>query len=99
MLKIELDKKNSAKVFEKLVLNRFDGIEGINQHLKEELDFNPKLEEKVKDDLEELEGYDFSAVSNCTVVGRDLCYLDVYYLNTNENGRIIVTGVEYDFNT
>ena len=99
MLKIEIDRKKSAEVFEKLVLKRFNGVESINRHLENELDFNPNLRENPHDDMEKEDGYDFIATSNCTVADRDLCYLDVYYLNTNEDGRIMVTEVGYDFNT
>jgi len=97
----EFDKSEFIKVFEGLVMSRFQTIEEINKLIQDKLGFNPNLEKKVLDSEmhEDWEHeLDNSLISNCTVDGEDLCFLDIYYLIDNAN-RMYITEVGYDFAT
>lgn len=98
MIDIKFDFKRFNNQIEGLVGNRFNTLLELQDYIKLKTNLCVKLQlsECNEDDL--LEGYDERIVSNCTVNGYDLCYLDIYYLKDN-SGKFYITEVCTDFNT
>lgn len=80
---------------QKLVGKRFESISDIDAYIEKEFMFNPKLEEIFTDPELKL---DYQLYSNCTVLGQDLCYLDIYYTLTRDK-KMYIIEVNCDFNT
>ena len=80
---------------QKLVGKRFESISDIDAYIEKEFMFNPKLEETFIDPEFTI---DYQLSSNCTVLGLDLCYLDIYYTLTRDKIMYIIE-VNCDFNT
>lgn len=82
---------------ESMVMKRFDTLEEINLYIKEVLGYSPELQEQTRH--EDILHLDNCLVSNCTNdKDEDYCYIDVYYLITNNN-QFLISEVGYDFNT
>lgn len=96
-VQIKYSESEFKEVFNTLRTKRFLKIKDLNHFILNRLGFNPKFEKKkieCEDDFE----LDNRLISNCTVNGEDLCYLDVYYLTDNLK-QMYVTEVQYDFST
>lgn len=95
-VQIKYSESEFKAFFESMVMKRFENVKEINNFILNGLGFNPDLE--LRNPEKDEQHLDNQLISNCTVNGEDLCYLDVYYLIDNGN-RMYITEVSYDFAT
>jgi len=94
VLKIEIDKRKLNDYLESLVLCRIQNIRELRVKIYNEINLKLNLNEKLRDENER--GFDFCLISNITVDGLDLAYINIYYLIDNSDNMIITeTSVDY----
>lgn len=95
---IKFNQREFDKQIKSLVGCRRSKIKDIEALIEDKTNLKISLVLSDNNKTDKKEGYDERLVSNCTLNGEDLCYLDIYFLKDNSN-QYYITEVSTDFNT
>lgn len=98
MLEIKFNQREFNRQMESLVGCRRKSVREIEDLIEHKTSLKISLVLSDNNRTDKEEGYDERLVSNCTLNGEDLCYLDIYFLKDNSN-QFYITEISTDFNT
>jgi len=92
---INIDKETlSNAIIDKLLHMRYNCLEDVESNLNDALGFNVKLHKSSNDD--NTNDIDESFIANITIVGYEIAYLDIYYIETKSN-RFYISEINLNF--